>query len=113
MQFLRKHKTLATVAFTLSASLFSVTGHGALLETDYLNDGDGLLIYDDVNQREWLDVTATTGMSVNSALALHGAEGFRLGNSADVFQLYSEAGIANILVGARKCMIIAITPGQS
>lgn len=95
-----KKKMLATVAVTLTASLFSLSGHAALMETDYLNEGDGLLIYDDVNQREWLDVTATTGISADAALALHGEEGFRLATSADVFQLYSEAGATNILVGA-------------
>lgn len=32
---------------------------GALIERDWLALGDGLLTYDDVNQREWLDLTET------------------------------------------------------
>jgi hypothetical protein len=32
---------------------------GAVFERDWQTPGDGLLTYDDVNRREWLDVTQT------------------------------------------------------
>ena len=33
--------------------------HGGIVERDYRTRGDGLLTYDDVNNREWLEITET------------------------------------------------------
>lgn len=42
------------------ASIFSIaTATAAVFERDWKTPGDGLLSYDDVNQREWLDLTET------------------------------------------------------
>lgn len=47
--------------FCLLALIISVprTAHAAVFERDWQTPGDGLLTYDDVNQREWLDLTET------------------------------------------------------
>ncbi len=47
----------------LMAALLAATGSGSALAAvtprDWKTPGDGLLTYDDVNQREWLDLTET------------------------------------------------------
>lgn len=37
--------------------LMSTQIHAAVIERDWKTPGDGLLTYDDVNKREWLDLT--------------------------------------------------------
>lgn len=38
--------------------------YSALIERDFLTPEDGLLTFDDVNQREWLDLTETLGLEL-------------------------------------------------
>ena len=44
------------VAALLLAFLPTLPLHAAVVEHDFLAPGDGLLTYDDINQREWLDL---------------------------------------------------------
>jgi len=75
-----------------------MTATAGLIEVD-LVAGDGLLIRDTNNSREWLDVTATMNISVNAALALYAPLGFQIATSNDVIQLFTAAGIPDIPIG--------------
>jgi hypothetical protein len=89
-----------TLLATFCASALAVHAHAAVFERDWKVPGDGLLTYDDVNQREWLDVPL-------SLLAIYGNfdlvvaetgpggdfEGFTPAKSDDVLALAQSAGI--------------------
>ena len=70
---------------------------GAVLSRDWKTPGDGLLTYDDVNQREWLDVTVSVSNNFDAmAQELEPGglfEGFTLAVSEDVWTLADSAGI--------------------
>jgi len=77
--------------------------HAGVVERDFQNPGDGLLTYDEVNQREWLDLTETIdwsladlleGLSSNGPL-----QGFFLANKEDVSGLATSAGVEWLLPG--------------
>ena len=90
---------LTLVCFT------SATAQAAVFERDWKTPGDGLLTYDDVNQREWLDLSAsllsqfsgTLEDRYQSAMAetmLGGEfESFTAARSIDVIALAESAGI--------------------
>jgi hypothetical protein len=68
----------------------------AIIERDFYSAGDGLLTYDTVNQREWLDVIATYGITqpqLDDLLIPDGPlAGFELGSFDDVKALLVSAG---------------------
>ena len=96
----------ATLVVTTLLIVAPVT-HAAVFERDWKTPGDGLLTYDDVNQREWLDVPFTIEMfpvelrdpepryqSVANELGLGAVfTGFAIGNSSDLIALAQSAGI--------------------
>lgn len=51
------NRCLGVVAVSLICSIQS--SDATVLERDWKNRGDGLLVFDDVNNREWLDLTVT------------------------------------------------------
>jgi hypothetical protein len=74
----------------------------AVFERDWKTPGDGLLTYDDVNQREWLDLTETfvaTGPQTNYEAVLDQIStgglfaGFSVAISQDVIALAASASI--------------------
>jgi hypothetical protein len=78
----------------------------AVIQRDWKTPGDGLLTYDDVNRREWLDLSQTTlsqfpgsnleqrYQSVVSQLAVGGLfEGFNVADRENVVALAQSAGI--------------------
>lgn len=80
--------------------------YSAVIERDWKSLGDGLLTYDTVNKREWLDLNQTLLVqfpgttlenryqSVVAELALGGLfEGFTVAKSDDVIALAQSAGI--------------------
>jgi hypothetical protein len=86
--------------------LWPQIGRTAVISHDWKIPGDGLLTYDDVNQREWLDLTqsrlaqfpgATVKERYQSLLPELSAgrqfDGFFAANSADVSALATSAGI--------------------
>lgn len=97
--------------FLLAAALIACRtspAPAAVIEHDWHTPGDGLLTYDDVNQREWLDLTQTILRDFDSGtLGVEGAynsivaqtgpgdlfEGFTPASYADVAQLARSAGI--------------------
>ena len=90
---------------TLLLLLFTMPLDAAVIERDWQTPGDGLLTFDTVNQREWLDLTETLliQFSSNSAtgyqLVLDETsvggrfEGFRVASETDVIDLAESAGI--------------------
>ncbi|QDU55290.1 hypothetical protein [Aeoliella mucimassa] len=55
---MRYHWILKFIASVILLA-FHGTATAAVIQHDWLVPGDGLLTYDDVNQREWLDLTET------------------------------------------------------
>jgi len=85
---------------------FFCSAQGGVIERDWKIAGDGLLTYDDVNQREWLDLSetildqfpgATLEDRYQSVVAETNAggmfEGFAAAEANDVFALAESAGI--------------------
>jgi hypothetical protein len=88
-------------------ALWPLPGSGAVISRDWKFPGDGLLTYDDVNQREWLDLSQTL-LSVQfpgntrderyqyvvGQLGPNGLfAGFDVAKSQDVVKLAQSAGI--------------------
>jgi len=76
----------------LLLGLLSFNTNAALMETDYLAAGDGLLTFDSVTNFAWLDLSASASRSysdVSSQLAAGGEfEGFRYASGQEVYELY-------------------------
>ena len=85
------------VAALLLAFLPTLPLHAAVVEHDFLASGDGLLTYDDVNRREWLDLTFTPGVNLATISNLMAHDGiladFEFATLVDVRQLANSAGI--------------------
>lgn len=95
------------LALTLLISACSLSAaNAAVISHDWKTPGDGLLTYDDVNQREWLDLTQTSLAQFPGAnreakyqyvatQILPGGifTGFQIAKSADLTQLAISAGI--------------------
>jgi hypothetical protein len=94
-------RTFWTLLFTF-ACVSSQAVHAAVLSRDWKMPGDGLLTYDEVNQREWLDLTESdlslfAGDSGEekyaNALAALAPHGFLGAQRADLTALVQSAGI--------------------
>ena len=99
-------KMLTTLCLVTFACLAVAGANAAVLSRDWKTPGDGLLTYDDVNQREWLDLTAsrlsmfpgpTKEDRYLSALAALGPgglfEGFQVARGDDLVAFAQSAGI--------------------
>lgn len=88
---------MRTLSFAfLIALLGTMTLQAAVFERNFLEPGDGLLTYDDVNQREWLDLMETADLNAASIIEsmseggyLHG---FHFAFQEDVAGLDASAG---------------------
>ncbi len=80
--------TPTRLAIIFIALLAALPLQAGVVEHDFLTLGDGLLTYDDVNQREWLDLIYTLGMelsAVQTQMESGGLlEGFEFATLADV-----------------------------
>ncbi|WP_428307824.1 PEP-CTERM sorting domain-containing protein [Lacipirellula sp.] len=95
------------VAFWVCAPLPGLSARAGVISRDWKTPGDGLLTYDDVNQREWLDLSQTLLSSqfpgadreakFQYVLGQTGSgglfEGFSLAESGDVVALAESAGV--------------------
>lgn len=85
---------LLATAFSL---LLSQSTQAAVIERDLFSAGDGRLTFDDINNREWLDLTYTSGVNVASVLdAMNDGqflEGFKFATVQDVSGLADSAGV--------------------
>lgn len=100
-------RVLSNVILTMILStglllLAAGTTQADLIEAD-LEPGDRLITYDTENDLEWLDLTATQGLSVIDVLGTNwvkpeaeGGYGFRYATPAEVVELFVAAGIPNI-----------------
>ena len=85
----------AVVLFTIST-----VANGSLVERDWQTVGDRALTYDTTTGLQWLDLTASSGQSVNEVLAQLGAggtyDGFQYASENEVRTLFSNAGIPDL-----------------
>ncbi|MHA1568878.1 MAG: hypothetical protein ACTSXZ_05365, partial [Alphaproteobacteria bacterium] len=80
-----------------AVGLTATPAHAFLIEQDLNAVGDNLITLDTVTGLEWLDVTATLGLSYNAAEAslFVTAQGFRHANRDEVSALYTNAGVTD------------------
>ncbi len=82
---------------TLCLCSFAPISSAAVFERDFHTPGDGLLTYDDVNQREWMDLTETLDFTLdelNAALSTNGTlKDFSVATVNDVLSLADSAGV--------------------
>lgn len=87
--------TAATIAILTTHSV--QVAHAGIVERDWKNPGDGLLTFDDSNNREWLDLTETQGMSIADVTSKLGPigdyAGFVHASANDVLGLATSAGV--------------------
>lgn len=130
-------RTFAIISALLILGTIQVSEAG-VLSRDWKTPGDGLLTYDDVNQREWLDVpvslmTQFSGATLearfqDAILELQPGgrfEGFTLANQSDVLALAQSAGVDtfsedfntnHVAVGALLDLFgrtVVVAPGSS
>jgi hypothetical protein len=99
-------RSLLIASVTVLFAFSRCAVHAAVFERDWQTTGDGLLTYDDLNRREWLDVSQSLLIQFPGAtleeryqnaiteLAPGGLfEGFTVAVSADVIGLAQSAGI--------------------
>jgi hypothetical protein len=96
------------VTFTLACLILSGELNGAVIERDLHSVGDGLLTYDTVSGREWLDLTATPSVTLAQIQASFGTGGlrelfggFEIAQYEDVFALANSAGISPDAMGSQ------------
>lgn len=95
--FVGGFQAITRVLQATAASLLAVaTAAGAsVTEVDWNAAGDKLITRDTVNQRDWLDLTVTRGLSVDDAAAMtapgQAYAGFRVARLNELFGLYGQA----------------------
>lgn len=86
-------------AILLLLALVCPAGAG-VVSRDLFEPGDGLLTYDDVNHREWLDFSVTRGVpavDLSHVLGESGSlDGFRLATLTDVWDLFAPGSGARL-----------------
>ncbi|MEQ9407602.1 MAG: PEP-CTERM sorting domain-containing protein [Fuerstiella sp.] len=85
------HRGILAGFFGLITSCVGPSAHAGFIEVDLFSSGDGLVTLDTNTGLEWLDVTATVGLSVNDVLGGTGgwtALGFRYAGSDELEQLF-------------------------
>ncbi|MDO6446611.1 hypothetical protein Q4493_12575 [Colwellia sp. 1_MG-2023] len=60
----------------------------ALIQSDYVNYGDNLAVYDEATNLTWLDLSVTDGKAYENALTPHNENGFSYANGSQVTQLF-------------------------
>lgn len=88
---------LKLLILSILLSCLASQSWGGFVARDLLMPGDGLLTYDDINQREWLDLDFTLGSGREGLLAALDdgglLEGFQFATADDVRQLADSAGV--------------------
>jgi hypothetical protein len=77
------------------------SAQASIIQGNYLAPGDSLLMLDTVTNREWVDVTHTTGLGINNFFnnSIYAGNGFNFATSTDVRQFFVDAGAESILDG--------------
>lgn len=91
----------AVTTFVFGALVSATHVQAALVERDFAAANDGLLIFDTLTNREWVDVSHTTNMSVNQffSTSIYAGQGFQLAKTADITQFFFNAGAATVVSG--------------
>ena len=93
----QKHSNESMIAFIMAILFSSVVSSASLVANDWHSSGDGLLTYDSVTGLKWLDLSYTFGQTLNGVLGQTASgnplNGFRMATSAEVLNLYTDAGI--------------------
>lgn len=76
----------------LLLAVLQTTASGALVSKDLNSVGDGLITHDEDTLLEWLDVTATQNMSVNTALATFAGDGWNVADGTLIWELWQHGG---------------------
>ncbi|MFQ3190897.1 MAG: hypothetical protein ACI936_002033, partial [Paraglaciecola sp.] len=86
-------KLLSTIFAVSAIALASMSASAQLIPTDWKNTGDKLATLDESTGIEWLDLTQTDGMSIDTAEGLLSSrfEGWRLPTRSEVTQLMVNA----------------------
>lgn len=83
------------LAVGMAALLAGGMAHAALVKKDLFAPGDGLVTLDTATNLEWLDLTATQGLSVDAVLGGAGGwvnDGFKYADFGLVGQMLNDAG---------------------
>ncbi|KIF82486.1 PEP-CTERM sorting domain-containing protein [Noviherbaspirillum autotrophicum] len=82
----------------LSLLLGLQTAHAALVAEDYSSVGDGLITLDTESGLEWLDFTATRGLTVSQVLSGMGGYSatFRYATRSEIQELLAHAGFSTL-----------------
>jgi len=82
---------------TLSLALAAFSAHATVVSQDYATAGDGLLTFDSATGLQWLDWSATAGLSAEQVLAGAGGwiQDFRFASADEVRTLFTDAGLAD------------------
>jgi len=87
------NKWISTLAAAFAALLLSTSTQATLID-------NGITTYDDVSGLEWLDLTESTGRSVNNVLSHLGTggdfEGYRYAVIDEIYGLFIAAGIPDV-----------------
>ena len=83
--------------FIAALLLIPVTSNAAIMSLDFSGAGDGLITRDLDHNLDWLDVSATVGISSNNAVATYASSGFRLATDDELVSLYIGAGVDQVL----------------
>jgi hypothetical protein len=86
-------KLLSTIFAVSTLALASMSASAQLISTDWKSTGDKLATLDESTGIEWLDLTQTDGMSIDTAESLLSSrfEGWRLPTRSEVTQLMVNA----------------------
>jgi hypothetical protein len=86
-------KLLSTIFAVSTLALASMSASAQLIPTDWKNTGDKLATLDESTGIEWLDLTQTVNMSIDTAESYLGSrfEGWRLPTRSEVTQLMVNA----------------------
>jgi hypothetical protein len=86
-------KLLSTIFAVSTIALASMSASAQLISTDWKSTGDKLATLDESTGIEWLDLTQTDGMSIDTAESLLSSrfEGWRLPTRSEVTQLMVNA----------------------
>lgn len=101
------HRHTRALVASILFLLFCAPCHAAVLERDWKSSGDGLLTYDTINRREWLDLSQTLlddrfpGTSAEERFQFVVGQtdpggmfaGFSVARAGDVTELATSAGI--------------------
>ena len=97
--YLTNFSIVAAASLSAALLLSPVPAIAALLQGDLLNPGDQLLTIDDDTELEWLDLTATAGLSFEEVMAGAGGFtdlGFRYATLSEVEGLFAAANIVDL-----------------